>query len=434
MDIRILEKTDRKDPASIAEAAENGESSAKAHVIASRTFREGRIYLYQRSDFKKPTWLCRVKVPNGKGYVTRSSGTWDENEAFKFASNLYDQLLVKSLTGEAPPGKRIGPVIDAYVKRLEAESGRRSIHYKILLMKRVKPTLDRKTFEDLSTALLSRVIDDQIAMTKKGSLSPNTVKRILGDLRHFLQWCQDQGYIDALPKFPKVNGVASRRPDFDPTDWRKLTRQLQEYVKIENRAVRRDRMMLRDYVLILANTGIRTGEARTLKWRDIEEISGPDGTSNFVLRVSGKTGKREVIARSSEVKTYFRRIRDLRIAELTTPENPNPTLGPDGLIFCHKDGSEIGSFKKSFMSLLKFAKVERDSHGDLRSIYSLRHTYATFRLHNGVSVYTLARNMGTSVAMIEQHYGHTSNVASADELTKHSGRRQNKATTLNWLD
>ncbi len=39
--------------------------------------------------------------------------------------------------------------------------------------------------------------------------------------------------------------------------------------------------------------------------------------------------------------------------------------------------------------------------------YSLRHTYATFALLYGrVSVYTLAVNMGTSVDMIEKHYGH----------------------------
>jgi hypothetical protein len=67
-------------------------------ITASKTFREGAIYLYQRSDFKKPTWLCRIKVPNTKGYVTRSTGTGDEHQAFKFADDLYNQLLVKSLT------------------------------------------------------------------------------------------------------------------------------------------------------------------------------------------------------------------------------------------------------------------------------------------------------------------------------------------------
>jgi len=33
-------------------------------IIASKTFREGAIYLYQRSDFKKPIWLCRINVPS----------------------------------------------------------------------------------------------------------------------------------------------------------------------------------------------------------------------------------------------------------------------------------------------------------------------------------------------------------------------------------
>ncbi len=404
-------------------------------MVDSRTFRDGLIYLYKRADYAKPTWLCRVKVPGAKGYANRSTGTGDEHQAFKFADDLYNRLLVNSLTGVAPPSKRIGPVIDAYIKRLEPDKARKSIGYKILLMKRVKPTLDHRTFDELSTALLSKVIDDQIALTKKGSLSPNTIKRIYGDLRHFLQWCMDQGHIDALTKFPKVIGVASRRPHFNAKDWQKLTRYLQEFVKIENGAIRRDRKMLRDYVLILANTGIRVGEARILKWRDLSEVSGEDGAPNIVLAVAGKTGKRDVVARSAEVKTYFKRIRDLRIEELTTPETPKPKLDPDSLIFCHKDGSAIGTFKKSFAALVKAARVEKDTHGDPRTLYSLRHTYATFRLHNGVNHYTLGRNMGTTVAMLEQYYGHTSNVISAKELTKISGGKASGASSsMKWLD
>ncbi len=43
---------------------------------------------------------------------------------------------------------------------------------------------------------------------------------------------------------------------------------------------------------------------------------------------------------------------------------------------------------------------------------------ATQRLLKGISVYTLAENMGTSVAMIEKHYGHLKPEMAADELTK----------------
>jgi len=43
--------------------------------------------------------------------------------------------------------------------------------------------------------------------------------------------------------------------------------------------------------------------------------------------------------------------------------------------------------------------------GTRRSTYSFRHTYATFRLMEGVDVYFLAKQMGTSVKMIEDFYG-----------------------------
>jgi integrase len=40
-----------------------------------------------------------------------------------------------------------------------------------------------------------------------------------------------------------------------------------------------------------------------------------------------------------------------------------------------------------------------------RRIYDLRHSYATMSLAAGVSLFTLARRMGTSVAMIDATYG-----------------------------
>ena len=44
--------------------------------------------------------------------------------------------------------------------------------------------------------------------------------------------------------------------------------------------------------------------------------------------------------------------------------------------------------------------------GPLRDLYDLRHTYATFALRAGVPVFALSRFMGTSIAMIDLHYGH----------------------------
>ena len=55
-------------------------------------------------------------------------------------------------------------------------------------------------------------------------------------------------------------------------------------------------------------------------------------------------------------------------------------------------------------------------NGKTRPPYSLRHYYATQRLLDGVQVYDLAKNMGTSVDKIEKHYGHILSVQKTDEL------------------
>ena len=42
----------------------------------------------------------------------------------------------------------------------------------------------------------------------------------------------------------------------------------------------------------------------------------------------------------------------------------------------------------------------------LRSVYDLRHTFATFALRAGISTFDLSRYMGASLTMIDRHYGH----------------------------
>ena len=47
----------------------------------------------------------------------------------------------------------------------------------------------------------------------------------------------------------------------------------------------------------------------------------------------------------------------------------------------------------------------------------LRHTYATFALmHDQVPIHTLAKQMGTSVLMIERHYSHLKVIQAINHL------------------
>ena len=78
----------------------------------------------------------------------------------------------------------------------------------------------------------------------------------------------------------------------------------------------------------------------------------------------------------------------------------------DEYVFRTRSGGRVTDLHGAFEILLKEVGLLTDKHGDTRSLYSLRHTYATFALLNGVDIHVLARQMGTSISMIEKHYSH----------------------------
>lgn len=114
-------------------------------------------------------------------------------------------------------------------------------------------------------------------------------------------------------------------------------------------------------------------------------------------------------------RIYLERIKERRREFLE--EEPSA----DEYVFCLPNGDPI---KHDYMrSLFKRALIEAgllvDAQGRNRVLYSCRHTYATFRiLYGRVQVYTVAENMGTSVGMIEKHYGHLTPTLAAAELTQ----------------
>jgi integrase len=84
-------------------------------------------------------------------------------------------------------------------------------------------------------------------------------------------------------------------------------------------------------VLVLANTGLRVGEARNLKWSDIEYFPDDDGYEQVAIMARGKTGSREVVARTPDVKEYFGRILNLRCEELgSKPSGSDYAFLPQG--------------------------------------------------------------------------------------------------------
>jgi len=172
----------------VTNPAEKSDSDVSVSVnsektsLVSKSFKNGAIYLYIREDYKKPTWMCRLKIPGRKGYINRSTRTTDEHEAYKFADDLYHKELVRALGGPEQQEQRIGIAIDEYVQRFENQRSTLSIHYKLLLIERCRSFLEKKTFGQLDTRLISELYDELSKQSTRGSLSENSIKRIQSDL------------------------------------------------------------------------------------------------------------------------------------------------------------------------------------------------------------------------------------------------------------
>ena len=92
----------------------------------------------------------------------------------------------------------------------------------------------------------------------------------------------------------------------------------------------------------------------------------------------------------------------------------------------------IPFFGKYTIDSIDYKLLEQS--GDRRAkrvLDSLRHTYATLALtHGNVPIHTLAKQMGTSVGMIERHYSHLDVVKAVHQLHGAESRHLIESTVL----
>jgi integrase len=100
-------------------------------------------------------------------------------------------------------------------------------------------------------------------------------------------------------------------------------------------------------------------------------------------------------------------------------------LDVDEPVFRCRDGSVPKDFHGAFRIMLDKAELLNDVNGARRSLYCLRHTYATFQIiYNKLDLHTIAKNMGTSIAMLERHYSHLEVLHRAEALAGRRVRRR----------
>ena len=218
------------------------------------------------------------------------------------------------------------------------------------------------------------------------------------------------------------NGRASmRRADFNRSEYVQMLKAFRNWVgQTSMQKSLQMRELLKDYVRFLANTGIRHGtEAENVRWKHIDVFEENRRKYLAVWVVDGKTGQREVIAKASTItclKRIHKRCNDIK--HLTFEELLAKRL--DLPVFRLADGTVTKYLCQTFKKFLEDIGLLVDTKtGQERTLYCLRHTYATFQLvNNNVDMHTLAKQMGTSILMLEKHYSHLTPRLRKDVLTR----------------
>jgi integrase len=145
-------------------------------------------------------------------------------------------------------------------------------------------------------------------------------------------------------------------------------------------------------VVFAAATGLRPSELFALEHRDLDRTSG-------IVYVRRAYANGRLINTKTTRSTRAVPLQAKALDALEhLPRSDNPLLFP-----APRGGRiELHSFRPRYWRPAQIAAgIE-----PIRRPYDLRHTYATFALRAGVSIFDLSRFMGASLAMIDRHYGH----------------------------
>lgn len=441
-----------------------------------------KVKLYKRS--RSNVWQTEIKLENGKR-ERFSTGTEDEIEAKEKALKLHYEAEYKAKNNLPQNTRKFRNVAKFAVNRMQSEldSGSGKVIFKDyirVIEEYLLPFFGNYNVDNINVPLLadySTWRDGKIrnakwmkkvnaarshAKTAKElkaadnipkphyQAMQSTINTHNSALNRVLDEALQRGWITESIKPTLLNkGTKSEsRGAFTQEEYKLIYSNLAAWAQEGHRKKTREiREVLRDYVLFLSNTGVRHGtETEALRWKNVSWYidKSPTGSADKkpakksqkylqIDIVKGKTGKRTIIARDM-MAIYLERLLQLN------PNIKQKTLNTvikaklDEPLFVTRSGLHVSTdaLRASFKQYLIKLNLRVGADNKIRSLYSLRHTYATLALLNGRSIHQLAVQMGNSTAIIEQYYSKLSAQLNASE---HSGRKQfDTAFAIDQLD
>ena len=373
-------------------------------------------------------WYARLTLPTGKRLV-KSTKTLDLETAREAALRLYYETDARIQNKLPATTRKFADVAKHAINRMETEIregvGKQAYRdYTQVLNKWLIPYFGTTDIAKLDLAAVTRF--DAWRTAQNGKVpAQSTINNHNSALNRVLDLAELNGWtVKSLRPTLLNKGVKTQsRGSFGVEEYRTIYSALRSFHKqTPNEKSAATRETLRNYMLFLANTGVRHGtEALGLSWRNIEWYQR-DGERYLAVSVDGKTNKRTAIARDRVVDFLWRQ------AQL----NPRIVAADfDGLISSKLDAPvfttrlsatvTVHNLNRAFNALLAELDLKTGADGRTRTLYSWRHFYATQDLERGVTTHALSRQLGNSTEMIDRHYSKYSPLLNAE---LHSGRKK----------
>jgi len=414
-------------------------------TIETHTFMDGKVHIYKRENSR--FWQCSTYMA-GRNYRT-STKEESLTLAKDFAQEWYMAAYLDSkqrsqssrlsrmlnqFGGQTErqrpqpirmPARETAPKPSGHTFQEAAEKfiaeygiiteGQRNKEWTAQHEMRVKvhlmPFFADKPLNEISAGLVQEYRIQRSLNGHKGRKpSRSTLHHETVTLRLVLKTAHRYGWIQQVPDISppyKTSGKVKHRAWFSPEEYKMLYEATRDRAK--NTPDGRYKYVwedLHDYVLFMANTGLRPDEAARLEYRDVTIVTDQDiGERLLEIEVRGKRGVGYCKSMTGAILPFQR---------MQKRHDGKPT----DKIFGKTPRNEMNK-------ILEELNLKFDRDENVRTAYSLRHTYICLRLMEGADIYQIAKNCRTSVEMIEQFYAsHLKNTLDASAINVKKPRKK----------
>ena len=248
----------------------------------------------------------------------------------------------------------------------------------------------------------------------------HTIITELTTIRAYFKYLEVKGYLLKEPTFHKLQreSLRNNRRDFlDPREYKQTINTVRAWANSQSCTPSQtyNRGVLYNAILIMANSCLRVGEVRALKWGDLDEnsnLSKEDQKVGHLIRIrkeGTKTGEPRTV--QSPTKKYFDEVRKLAgIPKKAKSRFPHvPDEYKDQPVFSKFNHPEkplgMGTWNRCWQEIKKLCG-DRYWNGKNITWYFARHTGISFAVMRGVPLMLLSRNAGTGLRYVEDVYYH----------------------------